>query len=103
MDKNMIPSSFCEYSIDFSFTALGTYHIVLLCFITFNYLIFFLLECQNVPSGYSATSSTITSYSNVYASPIYIPVPVSLPSQINQPEPVERLDSKERVSQLEDL
>jgi hypothetical protein len=31
-----------------------------------------------------------------------VPVPVSLPSQINQPEPVERLDSKERVSQLED-
>ncbi|EFX62826.1 hypothetical protein DAPPUDRAFT_312591 [Daphnia pulex] len=60
-------------------------------------------ERQYVPSGYSATSSTITSYSNIYASRIYVPVPDSLPSQINQPEPVERLDSKERVSQLEDL
>ncbi|XP_046646897.1 wall-associated receptor kinase-like 20 [Daphnia pulicaria] len=57
---------------------------------------------EYVPSRYSATSSTTTSYSNIYASPIYVPVPVSLPSQINQPEPVERLDSQERVSQLED-
>ncbi|EFX87384.1 hypothetical protein DAPPUDRAFT_235698 [Daphnia pulex] len=32
---------------------------------------------QYVPSGYSATLSTITSYSNIYASPIYVPVPVS--------------------------
>ncbi|EFX86907.1 hypothetical protein DAPPUDRAFT_235672 [Daphnia pulex] len=63
----------------------------------------FSLERQYVPSGYSATSSTITSYSKIYASPIYVSVPVSPPSQINQPEPVERLDSKERVSQLEDL
>ncbi len=31
-----------------------------------------------------------------------MPVPASPPSQINQPEPVERLDSQERVSQLED-
>jgi hypothetical protein len=31
-----------------------------------------------------------------------VPVPDSLPSQINQPEPVKRLDSKERVSQWED-
>ncbi|EFX87337.1 hypothetical protein DAPPUDRAFT_235798 [Daphnia pulex] len=53
--------------------------------------------------GIFGSSSTITSYTNIYASPIYVPVPVSPPSQINQPEPVERLDSKERVSQLEDL
>jgi hypothetical protein len=78
-------------------------HLLFVCSVIFHNINLCFLGREYVPSRYSATSSTTTSYSNIYASPIYVPVPVSLPSQINQPEPVERLDSKERVSQLEDL
>nr|CAH0113321.1 unnamed protein product [Daphnia galeata] len=59
-------------------------------------------ERKETPDRFSFPSATSTSYSSHYSSYFFLPVPVSVPSQIHQSELVDGSDHGRRVSDLED-